>query len=62
MRVLANAHGMTEMDRLHAEQFAAWLLRVGEGRANVSDDTMMVRLPEGNSPLILNTSLSHSFT
>jgi len=50
MRVLANARGMTEADRSHAEQFAAWLLQVGEGTTNDSDDTMTVSLPKGNVP------------
>jgi len=50
MRVLANAQGMTEMDRSHAERFASWLLQVGEGRANDCDDPMTVRLPKGNVP------------
>jgi len=41
---------MTEVDRSQAERFASWLLQVGEGRLNDSDDGMTVRLPTGKSP------------
>ena len=47
MRLLANAEEMTPNDRLQAEEFAAWLLQVGEGRLNNLDDSMTVKLPSG---------------
>ena len=53
MRLLANSQRMTQMDRLHAEKFAAWLLEVGEGKANDLDDFITVKLPSGNN-LICN--------
>ena len=46
MRLLAQSDQMTSDDRLRAEAFAQWLLKVGEG----SDDTIpLTQLPMGMS-------------
>jgi ATP-dependent DNA helicase PIF1 len=47
MRVLAQAANMTPEERIHATQFAAWQLEVGEGTAN--DDGISIKLPPGTS-------------
>jgi hypothetical protein len=44
MRLLAQSDQMTPADRLRAEAFAQWLLKVGEG----SDNTVpLTELPTG---------------
>jgi hypothetical protein len=47
MRVLAQAANMTPEERIHATQFAAWQLEVGEGTTN--DDGISIKLPPGTS-------------
>ena len=47
MRVLAQAANMTPEERIHATEFAAWQLEVGEGTAN--DDGISIKLPPGTS-------------
>ena len=47
MRVLAQAASMTPEEWIHAIQFAAWQLQVGEGPAN--DDGISVKLPPGTN-------------
>jgi len=49
MRLLANSQHMTNVEIQHANDFTDWLLRLGEGALNDSEDTMMVQLPEGSS-------------
>ena len=41
MRVLAQAANMTPEERIHATEFAAWQLEVGEG--------ISIKLPPGTS-------------
>lgn len=45
MRLLTQAHHMTETDRLHAIEFAAWQLKLGDGTAN--HDAIKIVLPRG---------------
>src|SRR5271154_422110 len=45
MRVLAQAANMTPEERIHATEFAAWQLEVGEGTAN--DNGISIKLPPG---------------
>jgi hypothetical protein len=47
MRVLAQAANMTPEERVHATQFPASQLEVGEGTAN--DDGISIKLPPGTS-------------
>lgn len=45
MRLLRNSHTLTPEERMKAEQFADWLLRVGEGLTD-GNDTGLLCLPE----------------
>jgi len=45
MRLLAQAHHMTEIDQVHAIEFAAWQLKLGDGTAN--HNTTKIVLPIG---------------
>ena len=57
MRLLADSERMSQTDRLYAEGFAAWLLQVGEGRLDNSNDSIIVKLPTGSNPTCNYTSL-----
>ena len=62
MRLLADAEEMTPNDRLQAEEFAAWLLQVDEGRLNDLDDSMTVKLPSDIIQYHISDSLNRSPT
>jgi ATP-dependent DNA helicase PIF1 len=51
MRLLANAESMTDAELSYANDFANWLLQLGEGKLNGADDDMSVELPQGLPPL-----------
>jgi hypothetical protein len=47
MRLLANAESMTDAELSYANDFANWLLRLGDGKLNGTDDNLSVELPQG---------------
>jgi len=47
MRLLANAESMTESEQTYANNFANWLLQLGDGKLNGADDNLSVELPQG---------------
>jgi hypothetical protein len=49
MRLLAQAANMSPEELLYATEFAAWQLKVGNGKAN--EDGVSIKLPSGTSDL-----------
>jgi ATP-dependent DNA helicase PIF1 len=47
MRLLANADSMTDSERTYANDFANWLLQLGDGKLNGADDDLSIKLPQG---------------
>jgi hypothetical protein len=47
MRLLANVESMTDSERTYANNFANWLLQLGDGKLNGADDNLSIELPQG---------------
>jgi PIF1-like helicase len=47
MRLLAQSHQMDPVECLEAENFANWLLQVGDGTATVPEEPNKVKIPQG---------------
>jgi hypothetical protein len=47
MRLLANSESVTDSEWTYANDFANWLLQLGDGKLNGADDNLSVELPQG---------------
>jgi PIF1-like helicase len=47
MRLLAHTESVTDSEQTYANDFANWLLQLGEGKLNGVDHNLSIELPQG---------------